>query len=368
MMVSGRSNYILQQYLYEIPYWIFILLVFVFIRFGGTSQAYPDIQIFYDRPSFPKLLAYTAIGAALLGGLFATIRIFLFKDLCQKMSVGRSILAEALGQLIVFLILIILFVSFHFFSLGYNINSILIYATNPFHLSSVSILLAFFFYASIQFSLILEAEKKLGMNVLKNLLLGKYHHPKQENRIFMFLDMKGSTNTAEKLGHLKYSRFLQDVYNLLTDLVIDFKAEIYQFVGDEVVLTWKSKIGYRNNNALRFFYGFQSILEANTAYFERNYSTKPVFKAALHRGVVSVAEVGEINTQIAYHGDVVNTTSRIQELCNLYDTNLLVSESFMEGMESPPANFKENAAEISLRGRSQPVTIYTLEMATPQYH
>lgn len=363
MLASGRKNYILRQYVYEIPYWMFILMVFTLIRFGGSSQAYPDIQIFYDRPGFTTLLIYTAFGGAILGIIFTTLRIHLFKEICQNLSVGRSILMETAGFLMVFIILIGLFITFHFFSLGYSISNIRQFISNTFHLSSLSILIVFFLYASIQFSLILEADKKLGINVLKNLLLGKYHHPKQENRIFMFLDMKGSTNTAEKLGHLKYSRYLQDIYKLLTDLVIDYRAEIYQFVGDEVVLTWPSEIGYSKNNALHLFYGFQTILKENSDYFSRNYGATPVFKAALHRGDVSVAEVGEINTQIAYHGDVVNTTSRIQELCNVYDTHLLVSEMFMNGMESPPPNFKENAAEINLRGRSQPVTIYTLEKA-----
>lgn len=363
MLASGRDNYILRQYLYEIPYWMFILLVFVVIRFGGSSQAYPDVQIFYDRPSFSSLLLYTALGGALLGAVFTTIRIYLYKEVCKNMSVGRSILLEALGQVFVLLIVIGLFIIFHFFSLGYTLQHIQGFASNTFNLSSISILLGFFLYASIQFSLVIEADKKLGINVLKNLLLGKYHNPKQENRIFMFLDMKGSTHAAEKLGHLKYSRYLQDIFKLLTDLVIDFKAEIYQFVGDEVVLTWESDVGYHDNNALRMFYGFQAILEANKSYFNRNYDATPIFKAALHRGDVSVAEVGEISTQIAYHGDVVNTTSRIQELCNVYNTNLLVSEMFMIGMESPPSNFKENAAEITLRGRSQPVTIYTLQAA-----
>jgi adenylate cyclase len=364
MFGSGRNTYILRQYLYEIPYWIFILMVFTLIRFGGSSQSYPDIQIFYDRPNFSSLLLYAAISGAVLGLIFSSIRIFLFKDMCKNLSVGRTILIETLALLVVFAILIVLFITFHFFSLGYSLEHIHVFATHTFNISTVSILLAFFFYASIQFSLILEADKKMGINVLKNLLLGKYHNPKEENRIFMFLDMKGSTNTAEKLGHLKYSRYLQDVFKLLTDLVIDFKAEIYQFVGDEVVLTWKSSAGYDQNNALHMFYGFINILEANNDYFIRNYAVKPEFKAGIHRGTVSVTEVGEINTQIAYHGDVVNTTSRIQELCNVYDTKLLVSEVFMTGMESPPANFKENAAEIMLRGRSQPITIYSLEMAS----
>jgi adenylate cyclase len=363
MLKSGRDNYILRQYLYEIPYWTFILLVFVVIRFGGLTKKHTELLIFYDEPSAFELLAYTIIGGILLGVLLATARIFLLKEICKNIAVGKSILLQTLGSLVVFLSFIFIYVLIQFFSLGYNLDTLGVFITHTFKLQSFSILLGFFFYASIQFSLIMEADKKLGINVLKNLLLGKYHHPKQENRIFMFLDMKGSTTIAEALGHLKYSRYLQDVYKLITDLVIDYKAEIYQFVGDEVVLTWKSDVGYRNNNALRFFYGFQAILNANSHYFLNNYGAVPVFKAGLHRGIVSVAEVGEISTEIAYHGDVVNTTSRIQELCNQYDTNLLVSEKFLTGMDSPPVNFKENAAEISLRGKSQPITIYTLEMS-----
>jgi adenylate cyclase len=181
----------------------------------------------------------------------------------------------------------------------------------------------------------------------------------------MFMDMKNSTGIAEDLGHLTYSHFLQDVFKLLTDIVIDKKAEIYQFVGDEVVITWPSDLGYQNNNSLQFFYAFQAVLEANEPYFMSNYNAIPLFKAGIHKGIASVAEVGEINTQIAYHGDVVNTTSRIQELCNRYDTNLLVSDSFMQGMENPLLNFQENAAEISLRGRSEPVVIYALDVGMP---
>jgi len=56
---------------------MFILMVFALIRFGGSSQAYPDIQIFYDRPAFATLLIYTAIGGAMLGAIFTTLRIYL---------------------------------------------------------------------------------------------------------------------------------------------------------------------------------------------------------------------------------------------------------------------------------------------------
>lgn len=363
MTLSGRNRYIFIQFAYEIAYWVFILLVYVVLRYGGSYLSHPEVVVFYDKLSTTDLVLYTVAGGVFLGGLLATLRLFLYRKMCKKYSVGRSILWQTFANLMVFTFLVIIYILLHSFRLGYTIYDVQYFLTDFYSLPALVILLGFFTYASLQFSLLLEADKKLGMNVLANLLLGKYHYPKQENRIFMFLDMKDSTKTAEALGHLKYSRYLQNIFKLLTEIVIDSKAEIYQFVGDEVVLTWKSEIGYRNNNALHLFYGFQKLLEANKAYFNNNYGVTPVFKAGIHRGEVSVAEVGEINTQIAFHGDVVNTTSRIQELCNVYNTNLLVSEKFMKGMKIRPTNYKENAAEISLRGRKQPVKIYTFETA-----
>lgn len=362
MLASGRNNFIFKHYYYEIPYWIFIFVLFVIVRFAGLAEAFPEIQIYHDRNLYEQI-GVAALGGLFLGTIMASSRIFLLKKVCYKLSVGKSILFQTISALIVLTLTIVLMSQLMFVNRGYSIAQISNFAGHGYTRSSFLILYGYFIYASLQYNLLVEADKKLGINVLKNLILGKYHTPKQEERIFMFMDMKNSTGIAEELGPIKYSYFLQDVFKLLTDLVIDKKAEIYQFVGDEVVISWPSNLGYYNNNTLQFFYGFQEILDANKSSFLAKYSVIPEFKAGIHKGLVSVAEVGEINTQIAYHGDVVNTTSRIQELCNQYNTHLLVSDSFMKGMDAPLLNFQENAAEINLRGRSQPITIYALDVA-----
>ena len=41
-----------------------------------------------------------------------------------------------------------------------------------------------------------------------------------------------------------------------------------------------------------------------------------------------MSTVGEIKTEIVYHGDVLNTAARIQSLCKNYHTDLLISENF----------------------------------------
>jgi adenylate cyclase len=150
----------------------------------------------------------------------------------------------------------------------------------------------------------------LGSNNLWRLLKGKFYTPREEERIFMFLDLKSSTKHAENLGHITYSKMIQDCFNDL-GVVIQNESEIYQYVGDEVILTWKLRNGLRNQNCINAYFNFKEQLEKKQEYYIRNYNFKPHFKAGMHSGIVTVTEVGKYKKEIAYHGDTINTAARI---------------------------------------------------------
>jgi len=90
--------------------------------------------------------------------------------------------------------------------------------------------------------------------VLLNFLLGKYRKPVKEERIFMFLDLKSSTRLAEKLGLETYYELLNDFFHEITEPVRCTNSEIYQYVGDEVVFTWRTDDGLANANCLNLFF------------------------------------------------------------------------------------------------------------------
>ena len=89
----------------------------------------------------------------------------------------------------------------------------------------------------------MEVSENLGQAVLNNFFTGKYHSPTEESRIFMFLDMKSSTTIAESLGHIRYFEMLQEYYSDLSDSIVKYSGEIYQYVGDEIVVSWTLKKG-----------------------------------------------------------------------------------------------------------------------------
>lgn len=216
---------------------------------------------------------------------------------------------------------------------------------------------------SIIINFVLEVSKKYGPGNLWNMFMGKYHKPVIENRIFMFLDLKDSTAYAEKLGHIRYSNLIQKCFLYLNEIVFDHKAQIYQYVGDEAVLTWDASDVDARRLSVELFFAFREKLIEKAARFEKEFGFVPEFKAGINEGAVTAAEVGYIKRDIAYHGDVLNTGARIQAKCNELGKSLLVSEVFAKGVEKLITYRQELMGEIELRGKERAINIYALERA-----
>ncbi len=101
--------------------------------------------------------------------------------------------------------------------------------------SLLSYFLSFEFFKNFVFWLLilivtliaLFVRDKYGPGLLLKFLLGQYFHPKREERIFMFLDLKGSTTIAEQLGENKYFNFLREVFATVTPPILETNGEIY---------------------------------------------------------------------------------------------------------------------------------------------
>jgi len=207
-------------------------------------------------------------------------------------------------------------------------------------------------------SFINQMNKKFGPGVLLPMLFGKYRKPIEEERIFMLLDMKSSTTHAEMLGHRKYSSLIQDCFLDINEVVFKYKAEIYQYVGDEIVISWLKSTSEDEDKCLDFFFGCQRQFKKRTEFYEEKYGLVPVFKAGVHRGLVMAVEVGDIKREIAYHGDTINTAARIQSVCNKYGKSLLVSEEIASTIERYKIDL---VGEIELKGKSQKTMIYGIK-------
>lgn len=212
--------------------------------------------------------------------------------------------------------------------------------------------------AATQF--MLQVNDKFGQGVLWNFITGKYFKPKEENRIFMFLDLKSSTTIAEQTGHKLFFEFIREVFKDVTQPIVKHKGEIYQYVGDEIVISWKMKQGIASANCIKCFFAIHQKLQSMAIIYKERFGAIPEFKAGVHHGLVTVGEIGIIKKDIVFSGDVLNTTARIQGQCNQYNSSLLISEDTL-ALLGDQCLFKfKPLGSFELRGKEQKIDLYTL--------
>ena len=208
--------------------------------------------------------------------------------------------------------------------------------------------------------LVLQVNDKFGQNTWFNFLIGKYHRPKEEARIFLFVDLISCTTIAERIGHVMYHNFLKDYFADITTSIIRNKGEIYQYIGDEVVISWKISSKSGNDLWMKCYYEMRKTVELLSDKYNSIYGFIPEFKAGAHFGKVIVGEIGLVKRELTFSGDVLNTTSRIQGKCNELKVRILVSE---ELLSLTPANHlfrRVPLGNIELRGKNKIVRICTL--------
>jgi adenylate cyclase len=342
-------------------FWIVISIFQFFTGYSSLLQLNCDLDGLKASAFFTGSII-TGLSAGLLGG---TLLVFYWNSWLRTMAYGRSLINILWTYTLVYLIVSLIS------SLFYNTT---ILNFTPFQselwqlvwmdiTSLIQIQNYLFWFGVVILTLIaLLVNDKYGPRIFISFLLGKYFHPKREERVFMFLDLRGSTSIAEQLGEDQYFLFLKDAYKDATPAILNSKGEIYQYVGDEVVVSWKKEFGIENANSLQCFFDIQKCFLKRASYYREKYKgIVPEFKAGLHYGFVMAGEIGIVKRDIVYSGDVLNTTSRIQDKCNELDVNILISEYLMNTLKLLPKMFKPiKVGKIPLRGKQQPLMLYTV--------
>jgi adenylate cyclase len=205
-----------------------------------------------------------------------------------------------------------------------------------------------------------QLNRLMGQNVFINYITGKYHHPKEEERIVMFLDLKSSTTIAEKLGLYKYHNFISEVFYDTTLSIVECKGKILHYVGDEIVITWKLNKAYCEKNCIKCFFDISNRLEELKENYIEKYGFYPKFKAAVHGGKIIIGEIGLVKKELAFHGDVMNTTSRILSQCNPLQKELLISEDIVHSVKCADNLKVEAIGKYKLKGKEEEVELYSI--------
>jgi adenylate cyclase len=223
-----------------------------------------------------------------------------------------------------------------------------------------AVLIASIFLLLANAILLLQMSRLLGERTLRDIVFGRYHRSRTEERFFLFVDIAGSTPLAERIGPGAVHRFLGEVFRLASDPIDDHRGEVYQYVGDEIVITWTVVEGRAGARPVACFFAIERAVAGAAPEFEREFGAVPRLRAALHGGPVITGEVGGSRRAIVYHGDVMNTTSRIEQVTRDLERQFLVSGDAMERLRDLGDFALEDLGLQRLRGRAAAMRIYAV--------
>lgn len=208
--------------------------------------------------------------------------------------------------------------------------------------------------------LYIEINEKYAPGVFKDILMGKYYIPKEEKRIVMFIDLKDSTPIAERLAHQRYFLFIREFINLVSISLIENYGRIYQYVGDEVVVSWPAN-KKNARRAIQSLIDARKMIQKNNQRFRRKFNEVPSFRAGIHVGEVTIGEIGVIKKDLAISGDTMNTTARIRSACTEFNVNFIVSGDFQQFAEIEPWQC-ESLGKVDLKGKAAAISLYSLKL------
>ena len=154
------------------------------------------------------------------------------------------------------------------------------------------------FVAALVVNFLGQVNGLLGRGVLVGLILGRYHRPREEVRIFLLIDLRESDAIAERLGNLRYHAFLSRFISDVTSGVVRHRGEVHRYVGDEVIRDLDR--GGRSSQRGLCAGGVCDLRHPNGSSdgIRSRFRRRAQLLAGLHMGPVVTGEIGTVKHEI----------------------------------------------------------------------
>lgn len=219
------------------------------------------------------------------------------------------------------------------------------------------------FAAALVINFVGQVNRLLGRGVMVRLILGRYHRPREEIRIFLLVDLRGSTQITEQLGNLRYHGFLKRFISDVTSSAMRYGGEVHRYVGDEVILTWAEDKGLNDAACVESVFAMVDAFEAGRDEYMDDFGFVPRIWASLHIGPVVTGEIGYFKHEIAYLGDTLNAAARIEQACRRFQRSFLASAEMKAALDLPSGVEAESLGSVELKGVESPMELFAITRA-----
>lgn len=213
---------------------------------------------------------------------------------------------------------------------------------------------------SLLINAVIEVGRLLGFRELVDLVTGRYHHPRREERVFLLVDMKRSTALAESLDDLAFHGLLNGFFRDVTDAALDHGAGIHKYVGDEAILSWRAEDALTEAQCVRCAFAVGNRIESGATEYEARFGLVPEYRAALHIGTVVAGEIGDLKREIAFVGDPLNTAARLLAASREVGHDIVLSTALLDRMTLPDGLDCEPLPPVEVRGKDRAIPIVAL--------
>ncbi len=217
----------------------------------------------------------------------------------------------------------------------------------------------------IVFVILSQLSSIIGFKRFVNLVVGRYYRPVDEERIFLFVDLVGSSQLARKLGNVRFHEYLSEFFYQADAAIVGTGGEVVSYVGDAVIVTWPlGKDKRKNARCLQALKILDGRMKMSASHFEEEYGVKPEYRASIHGGPVVVGECGDSRRQVTFLGDVVNMTARMEGVAKELGVQVLASSEVLERIEVPNGLNIESIGLVELKGADREFVLNKLVFAT----
>ena len=211
----------------------------------------------------------------------------------------------------------------------------------------------------------IHLSRTLGQGVLGKLASGRYHRPREEQRVFLLLDVTSSTQLVESIGNARFHELLDRMLFDLTDPILEHGGEIYRYVGDQIIVSWLAEKGLHEGPAVRCCFAAIDKLEELKSDYLSEFAAVPTLHAALHCGPVISGEMGDVRREVVFLGDTLNATAHMEKACGEMGHPVLASGDLVERIGSVAGISAAKSGDLAIGGNAKALALFALSTSDP---
>lgn len=187
------------------------------------------------------------------------------------------------------------------------------------------------------------------------------HTGRRKNVCIMFLDIRDFTPFSESRDPEEVVSYLNGLFGFMIEIVQKHNGIINQFLGDGFMATFGAPVS-NPGSIIDAVEASLEIAEKKTAEIKNGNIPPTRIGIGLHYGEAVTGNIGSaMRKQYSITGSVVNIASRIEKLTRQYNTEILVSEEVVSGLDEKTRKVFNSVGKVKVKGSEKLISLFRVK-------